>query len=1200
MWQVSIHFSKDAAAEGLSSWQRDVGAHVRTATGGLDSPHEQLSAGGDVTGDGEYGPCVAILGRGETFGEASLVTGAKRNATVVAAQATLLGVVEKGIYERTLSKVSTFLVLPPALRSELQRAPEARGKGEGAALAALLRTHSFFAHMSPSIVEALCATATLEQYQAHSMVYRADERADKIYFVVSGSVSAHNPEAVERSNALRGKQGETDEAVDAVDAGDGVPRGGLLGAQTVPAGMLEAAMESLVAEAAAGMSNGGSDTASDAQATAGHVNVEVNHGDCVAVHSAGEVFGSEALRGQDASDETSSTYAAAAITREECELLVLSGTELGEQLRHKASALLARRDRLRRLLAVAPEQRSEETVAEIGSLLMHNPFVSRLSADARRDICRIITLQTHSPGDVVVRQFELGAIFYVILSGSVSVHQVEGDYNAEVGSPSPGRGSSADEGRSPRESASSGSAANAISMPRSSHAGASPGHRGRAGNFAEPITVPASLPGGAPLRALTSVSSAPTTLGKDVTAALSSNTAAPPRASAVATRDRRSSTPTELHTLRSAVSSFGKCVQFLVEGDSFGEAAITAASASGEAAGQRNASIICQERTELLAVPRQAYERSLRVAQDAQLTEKLALLAQIPSLAEWPRQRLTRLTYSMALSEHPRGARIVRQGELCDVLRIVRSGTAKLVSHVDFDSSNPDDTHEGAPQGACAAASNSTRRAAALEVAVLGAGELLGEWGVLHKRPQSSSAIVSSASASVYSIPVEDFLRPLNEQTRANLLASAMRREAARRRREAAMARVRGAEVPRRLLPPAGARIETPADRARGATSVRTGGLREHAARAAERAAAAEARLRRSASRPASRAEAPQPPRRPSAADSIRAAASATASKRLGDTWQVVEEGADRSGLLDDAFPPRPGTADAYAAGLSPTADTLADTMHSRPSTAGTTTAARRRLWSARTTSRPTTAASIPAQGRAAGRRAVSAVAASRAALVDLNPPPPSRAEVELYARQLGLDPDEDPELLFVAEQALASPQPAGLRECHTPRGRLRAAAEGEDGEGGGEGGRARAATAGAPGGAPWRVGAATAHWRAGTKRSGSQQQQRPGSRQQQRPGSQQQQRPGSSTGGATRHIDDGGHEFFSADLNAAAPAPAHGPRPDSSGATRLVYRVDAQTNQSLPRYDSSYYSSKKLVTFTREFIKNKVATLQVGNDSGD
>ena len=48
------------------------------------------------------------------------------------------------------------------------------------------------------------------------------------------------------------------------------------------------------------------------------------------------------------------------------------------------------------------------------------------------------------------------------------------------------------------------------------------------------------------------------------------------------------------------------------------------------------------------------------------------------------------------------------------------------------------------------------------------------------------------------------------------------------------------------------------------------------------------------------------------------------------------------------------------------------------------------------------------------------------------------------------------------------------------------------------------------------------------------------------------------------------------------------------------MYRVDAQTNQSLPRYDSSYYSSKKLVTFTREFIKNKVATLQVGNDSGD
>ena len=73
VWQVSIHFSKDAAAEGLSSWQRDVGAHVRTATGGLDSPHEQLSAGGDVTGDGEYGPCVAILGRGEDIRDDHIV-----------------------------------------------------------------------------------------------------------------------------------------------------------------------------------------------------------------------------------------------------------------------------------------------------------------------------------------------------------------------------------------------------------------------------------------------------------------------------------------------------------------------------------------------------------------------------------------------------------------------------------------------------------------------------------------------------------------------------------------------------------------------------------------------------------------------------------------------------------------------------------------------------------------------------------------------------------------------------------------------------------------------------------------------------------------------------------------------------------------------------------------------------------------------
>lgn len=78
----------------------------------------------------------------------------------------------------------------------------------------------------------------------------------------------------------------------------------------------------------------------------------------------------------------------------------------------------------RRVLIKTPEERTEEDIAVLhGSIVdMKIKFFETLEKDLVVKLCRHLSIKTYKKSDVVFRQGDEGANFYVMLSGSIGVH----------------------------------------------------------------------------------------------------------------------------------------------------------------------------------------------------------------------------------------------------------------------------------------------------------------------------------------------------------------------------------------------------------------------------------------------------------------------------------------------------------------------------------------------------------------------------------------------------------------------------------------------------------------------------------------------------------------------------------------------------------------------------------------------------------
>ncbi|KAK3242182.1 hypothetical protein CYMTET_48109, partial [Cymbomonas tetramitiformis] len=125
--------------------------------------------------------------------------------------------------------------------------------------------------------------------------------------------------------------------------------------------------------------------------------------------------------------------------------------------------------------------------------------------------------------------------------------------------------------------------------------------------------------------------------------------------------------------LESAASQiYGKCVNRLQRGTSFGELALIKRS-------PRAATILAIDECILIKIEKGAYDRTLRVVQQREMEEKIAFLRTIPALQLMRRGELQRFVHYIKVKTMPRNEVVVQQGELGTALYLIYEGEVRVL-----------------------------------------------------------------------------------------------------------------------------------------------------------------------------------------------------------------------------------------------------------------------------------------------------------------------------------------------------------------------------------------------------------------------------------------------------------------------------------------------------------------------------------------
>ena len=79
-------------------------------------------------------------------------------------------------------------------------------------------------------------------------------------------------------------------------------------------------------------------------------------------------------------------------------------------------------DRCKELLQVSPSVRNEDQTLWLMDMLKGHRFFSKLEPSVVKELCKQLELRTLTKGDVLFQQGAEGKVFYIILSGQISLH----------------------------------------------------------------------------------------------------------------------------------------------------------------------------------------------------------------------------------------------------------------------------------------------------------------------------------------------------------------------------------------------------------------------------------------------------------------------------------------------------------------------------------------------------------------------------------------------------------------------------------------------------------------------------------------------------------------------------------------------------------------------------------------------------------
>ena len=152
-------------------------------------------------------------------------------------------------------------------------------------------------------------------------------------------------------------------------------------------------------------------------------------GRCVGYLGVGDSFGEKSLM-------TDSPFSVTAIAREKIDVMVLEKEVFQEHLRVLSTAI-AHVDKLRKLLTLKPEMRSAEDLMTLGEMIGSNSFFSTMDPLLLQEICKVAKYRNIAADTPVFLQGDAPDAFYVILTGTLSVHLMPDADTDTLGKPGP-------------------------------------------------------------------------------------------------------------------------------------------------------------------------------------------------------------------------------------------------------------------------------------------------------------------------------------------------------------------------------------------------------------------------------------------------------------------------------------------------------------------------------------------------------------------------------------------------------------------------------------------------------------------------------------------------------------------------------------------------------------------------------------------
>ena len=333
-----------------------------------------------------YGTVVNVLEEGHCFGELALISddSVRHGSVVGLAEDTSLMVISKKVYDSVLKRNLNVQHLAENYFAILKAPANKRTAMDIQALVQVTKRHTFFQQLPIEAVEQLCHNLKLKKFSKESVIFKQGNLITGrscCYIVLKGSLSLHAKEGVE---IIDYDQKSEEESSGASMSKEEIRRSSLF-----------------------------------RTTVSSNTDIEATFGNCMTSFHPGDFFGEGALLNYDRRKES-------AICREETYVMVLTRDQCKAVIGKLGTSMsfLIQPEMMSRILFKSPKERTEEELEELVMMMQNFAFFAPLEKKEQLEVVRVTKCLKLGADEIVMQQGDPGDAFYIIISGSVGIHQI--------------------------------------------------------------------------------------------------------------------------------------------------------------------------------------------------------------------------------------------------------------------------------------------------------------------------------------------------------------------------------------------------------------------------------------------------------------------------------------------------------------------------------------------------------------------------------------------------------------------------------------------------------------------------------------------------------------------------------------------------------------------------------------------------------